>query len=129
MSEVERRFAILARMSEVAAETQRDAERAVEFAQARFDELMAQPTLDAEARAELERSVEQMLNRTRTQLANIVKQLDLSSEVIQTVDPQEPEQLGILVAEGDATESLAATFRAEVAILRLIHEVKRKLAT
>ena len=118
-------FDAAARMRELAAEQATELEQHVRFAEERRDELLGSREATPEQRSHLDEMFDGLLSTARAQLAFSAKQATLAGQLLAVVDPEEPEHVGIVIAEADAADTLSRSLRTLAAVMRLIEEMRR----
>lgn len=129
MSEVERDFEFVAESRENAAAVARLANQNLLSAHAEFDALAARLTLDANAREHLERKAAEWLALATEQLRLYAVDMDAWKEMLETIDPEQPEHVGLTLALAEMVEAAGASLKVQSALLKLVHEAERKLAS
>jgi hypothetical protein len=127
VSDFDQLFEAVAQMRDLAVANREQLDKNVETAQAARDWLLQQSEVSAEDRERYLDASQILFSTVRTQLENCMKELEGGGKILTFIEPELPEHVGILTAQAESVEALAANLKAQAACLSLIHEVQRRL--
>jgi hypothetical protein len=125
--DLERLFDLNAQMRKAAAALADSAQKSLQVVEGNLQWFATNPKLTPDDESSLREILAELRATTRTMLANLGSQTATAGQVLAAIDPDQPEHVGIVAAEAEAFESMAANLRTQAAAIRLVHETERRV--
>ena len=123
-----RTFELTARLREQSRDSVETAEESTEWARAQLRALVEIPQLSNEQRAQFEQLAMELTKTINARLGGLAKQVQGYVAMLAKINLQRPEDIGVMLSQAASLGSAAAMTAALAADIKLVQEIRRRLA-